>query len=282
VLTHLVIVESAAIELGAVELSLTDLGLAALLVLLNAGISLALKLGLERRLLLAAVRATVQLALLGLLLGWVFEQGGPGAVLPVMLIMASLAGVEAVRRSSRRVPGIWAAGIGVMLASSLAVTLYGLLVVLDTPGAWYTPQYAIPLLGMVLGNALNGISLGLDAALEGFDEDRARVELLLAHGATRRQAAAPVLRRAVRRGMIPILNAMVAVGIISVPGMMTGQLLAGEDPQNAARYQLFILFAIAGAVALGTVGVVLATERLVFDERDRLRVDRLRRVGGND
>ena len=71
---------------------------------------------------------------------------------------------------------------------------------------------------------------------------------------------------------------LVAVGIISVPGMMTGQLLAGEDPGTAARYQLFILFAIAGGVALGTVGVVLAAERLVFDERDRLRIDRIRRV----
>lgn len=264
--------------IGAVELTLSDLGLAALLILANAGIDLTLRLGLGRRLLLAAVRATVQLALLGMVLGLVFETEGPWAVLGVTLVMACVAGVEAVRRGSRRISGIFAASVAVMLASSFAVTAYGLLVVLDTPGAWYAPQYAIPLLGMVLGNALNGVSLGLDAALEGFDEDRHRVELYLAHGATRRQASAPVLRRAVRRGMIPILNAMVAVGVISVPGMMTGQLLAGEDPNTAARYQLFILFAIAAGVALGTVGVVLAAERLVFDERDRLRVDRIRKV----
>ncbi len=268
--------------IAAVELSYVDLGLAALLVLANAGVSLALRLGLGRRLLVAALRATVQLALLGLVLAWVFDTEGPGAVLSIMLVMAIIAGVEAVRRGQRRLPGIFAASIGVMLVSSFAVTLYGLIVVIDTPGAWYTPQYAIPLLGMVLGNTLNGISLGLDAVLEGFDEDRARVELLLAHGATRRQASSSVLRRAARRGMIPILNSMVAVGVISVPGMMTGQLLAGEDPATAARYQLFILFAIAAGVALGTMGVVLAAERLVFDERDRLRVDRLRRVDLED
>ena len=261
-----------------VELTLTDLGLAALLVLANAAVDLTLRLGLGRRLLLAAARATVQLALLGWVLGLVFRTEGPGAVVLVALVMGTVAGIEAVRRAGRRLPGIFAASVGVMLVSSLTVTAYGLLVVLDTPGPWYAPQYAIPLLGMVLGNALNGISLGLDAALEGFDEDRERVELRLAHGATRRQAAAPVLRRAARRGMIPILNAMVAVGVISVPGMMTGQLLAGEDPETAARYQLFILFAIAGGVALGTVGVVLAAERLVFDDRDRLRADRIRRV----
>ena len=79
--------------------------------------------------------------------------------------------------------------------------------------------------------------------------------------------------------MIPILNSLVAVGIVSIPGMMTGQILAGNDPAGAARYQLFILFCIAAGVALGTVGAVLGATRLVFDERDRLRVDRIRRVG---
>ncbi len=264
--------------IAAVELSLSDLGLAALLVLANAAADLALRLGLGRKLLLAAVRATVQLALLGMVLGLVFKTEGPWAVLGMALVMACVAGVEAVRRGSRRIRGLYASSIAVMLVTSFIVTAYGLLVVIDTPGAWYAPQYAIPLLGMVLGNALNGVSLGLDAALEGFDRDRERVEIFLAHGATRRQASTPILRQAVRRGMIPILNAMVAVGVISVPGMMTGQLLAGEDPNTAARYQLFILFAIAAGVALGTVSVVLAAERLVFDERDRLRVDRIRKT----
>ena len=118
----------------------------------------------------------------------------------------------------------------------------------------------------------------LDTALEGFDRDRKQVELLLAHGATREQAAAPVVRRAVRTGTIPILNSMVAVGLVSIPGMMTGQMMAGEDPAAAARYQLLILFAITGGVAPGTMGVVLAITRLVFDERDRLRVDWVRKI----
>jgi putative ABC transport system permease protein len=86
------------------------------------------------------------------------------------------------------------------------------------------------------------------------------------------------VRDAVRTGMIPILNAMVAAGLISIPGMMTGQILAGQDPASAARYQMFILFSIAGGVALGTIGVVLAVARLVFDGRGRLRPERIRRV----
>lgn len=264
--------------LAAVDLSAFDLALAAALVLANAAASVALRLRLGRQILLAALRATIQLAVLGTVLAWVFESEGPWVVVPWMVAMGVVAGIEAVRRTSRRVRGAYLAGVVVMVASSMLVTVYGTAVVIEAPGPWYAPRYAIPLVGMILGNTLNGISLGLETALEGFVRDRERVELLLAHGASRRDASIDVVRRAVRRGLVPILNAMVAVGLISIPGMMTGQILAGEDPAIAARYQLFILFAIAGGVAMGTVGVVLACERLVFDDRDRLRVDRIREL----
>lgn len=263
--------------IAAITLTNLDLALVALLVVLNAGVSVAFQLGLGRRLVVASVRALVQLSLLGLVLQWVFDARGPWAVVAMMLAMATIAGVEAVRRTTRRVPRLYIASTGVMLASSLAVTLYGLFAVLGTD-PWYAPRYAIPILGMILGNTLNGISLGLETALEGYDKDRAKIEVLLAAGATRAEATRDVVRRAVRTGMVPILNSMIAVGIIAIPGMMTGQILGGEDPADAARYQIFILFSITGAVALGTIGVVKLTARLVFDDRDRLRVDRIKNV----
>lgn len=262
---------------GPVELGPLQLGLAALLILLNAAISMRLQLGLGRRLLLASLRSVVQLSLLGLLLAWVFSVQGPWAVLPLMVLMALIAGFEAVKRTTRRVPGIYGVSIGVVLATSMAITFYGLVAVIGIE-PWYAPRYAVPILGMVLGNTLTGISLGLETTLRGFDRDRAQVELLLAHGATRKEASREVVRGAVRTGMIPILNAMIAAGLISIPGMMTGQILAGQDPASAARYQMFILFSIAAGVALGTMGVVLLTARLVFDGRERLRPERIRRV----
>lgn len=258
-------------------LSWLDLLLVAALILVNAGVSLALQLGLERRLLVAAVRSVVQLSLLGVVLTWVFRREGWIAVALLMLFMIVMAGFEAVRRTSHRVAGGWGLGLGVMAASSLLVTFYGILAVLRVD-PWYEPRYIVPILGMILGNTLNGISLGLETALEGFRRDRAEVEVLLAHGLAPAEASRDVTRRAVRVGMIPILNSMVAVGIISIPGMMTGQILAGQDPSHAARYQLFILFSIAGAVALGTVGVVFGARRLVFDARHRLRVERITRA----
>ena len=262
--------------IAAVDLSALDLLLAALLILANAAVSIALRLDLGGQILFAALRATIQLAVLGTALTWVFGTEGPWIVVPWMLAMGTVAGIEAVRRTRKRVRGAYLASISIMVASSMLVTIYGTTVVIDTEGPWYAPAYAIPLVGMILGNTLNGISLGLEAAFEGFAADRERVEMLLAHGASRREASIDVIRRSVRRGLVPILNSMVAVGLISIPGMMTGQILAGESPDVAARYQLFILFAIAGGVAIGTVGVVLAAERLVFDERDRLRVDRIK------
>lgn len=245
----------------------------------TAAASLLFRLNMARSLLLAALRATAQLSALGLLLGWVFELNNPALVLLVMLAMATLAGLEAVRRTRHRVRGGRAMATFVMTASSMAITAYVTQLVLRVD-PWYTPQYLIPILGMILGNTLNGISLGLEAALSGFRTERGRIECLLAHGAMRDVAARDVVRGAVRTGLVPVVNMMVAAGAISIPGMMTGQILAGEDPFSAARYQMFILFAIAGGTAIGTVGVVLLSVRLVFDDRDRLRVDRIRALDG--
>ncbi|MFV1959101.1 MAG: iron export ABC transporter permease subunit FetB [Planctomycetota bacterium] len=263
--------------IAVIHLSGWQLLAAAALILVNAAISLALSLGLGQRLLLASLRSVVQLTILGGVLVWVFSREGPWAVIVMMCVMGIVAGYEAVRRTSHRIRGGYLASQGVMLFTSLLVTLYGVVGVIGVR-PWYTPQYVIPILGMILGNTLNGISLGLETVLEGFATRREQVELLLAHGATRREASRDVVRRAVRTGMIPILNSMVAAGLVSIPGMMTGQILAGQDPAAAARYQIFILFSIAGGVALGTMGIVLAATRLAFDEHERLRTDRIRTV----
>ena len=252
-----------------------DLALAAALILLNAAVSLAFELGLERKLLTAAARATAQLLLLGYALRFVFAADAPVLVVGWMVAMAVLAGWDAVRRTSHRTRGMQVLSTGAMLVAAMTVTLYGTGLVIGVE-PWYAPQYLIPIMGMMLGNTLTGVSLGLETALAGYVGDRERIECLLAHGATRAEASRDVVRRSVRTGAIPILNAMAAAGVISIPGMMTGQILAGEDPQAAARYQLFVLLCISGATALGTVGVALATRWLVFDERDRLRVERIR------
>ena len=251
-------------------LSYAQVGLATLLVLVNGAISLALRLGLGRRLVIAAARMTVQLVLLGLVLDWIFARNRWYSVVALMLVMTVTAGVAAVRRTERRYAGVWVDSLIAVGVSSWLVTALALGAVVQVE-PWYRPQYAIPFLGMILGNTLTGISLGLDRLGAELSSDRDRIEALLALGATRWEAAHPALRRAIRAGMIPTLNAMAVIGLVSLPGMMTGQLLAGVDPGDAAKYQIVIMFLIASGTALGTVGVVLLGYRRLFNDRHQFR-----------
>jgi putative ABC transport system permease protein len=259
------------------ELSYWQVAAAASLIVVNGVISILLGLDLHRRLLLASVRTVSQLLLVGLVLQWVFSRSSWYVVIGLMIFMVIVAGVSAVQRTERRFPGMWADSILSMWASSWMVAAVALFLVVDVE-PWFTPQYAIPLLGMILGNTLTGISLGLDRFSNELVERRNEVEGLLALGATRWEAARGSVRTAVRTGMIPILNSMMVVGIVSLPGMMTGQLLAGVDPIQAVRYQVVIMFFIASATGLGTVGVVLLAYRRLFNARHQFRHGLLTKV----
>lgn len=261
---------------GALPLAPWQVGLAAALVLLNGSLSLWLGLGLERKLAVATARALIQLTLLGLVLGPVFRHAHPALVAAISVGMIAFAAREALSRAKRRWRGAWATTFAALLLGCGATAVLGSGVIVGA-SPWWTPQYAIPLLGMLLGNSLNGISLGLDRCLELLDERRAAVEARLALGATWWEAARPVAAESLRVAMVPILNAMSAVGIVTIPGMMTGQILGGTDPILASRYQLVILFLIAAAVAVGATGAILAALWALFDGEHRLRAERITR-----
>lgn len=255
----------------------TQLVLAAMLLIVNVALSAAMRLGLTRDLLIGTVRMTVQLALVGLVLEWIFQTSQPLLILLMAVIMASLAGVAAVQRTSRRFPGVWWNSLVVISSSAFLVTGAAVTGILKV-APWYDPQYLIPLLGMVLGNALTGISLGLDRMLEGCVRNRNWIETMLSHGATRWEAAHEEIRQALRTGMIPTVNAMMIMGIVSLPGMMTGQILAGAAPMDAVRYQMVIMFMIAACTALATLGVVLLAWHTLFSKDHRLLSGRIRLV----
>jgi putative ABC transport system permease protein len=248
-----------------IELSYFQVALAAGLILINGAISVLLRLELERRLLIAAACTVVQLLVIGLVLEWVFRMDRWYIVLGMMTIMTVIAGVAGTRRTKVRYPGIRARSIAATWASSWFVAALALGAIVRVR-PWYTPQYAIPLLGMILGNTLNGVSLGLDRLGGELSGKRDQVEALLALGASRWEAARGPIRQAVKTGLIPTINAMMVVGIVSLPGMMTGQLLAGTSPVEAVKYQVVIMFLIASGTALGTVSVVLLSYRRLFNE----------------
>ncbi|MDY7021662.1 MAG: iron export ABC transporter permease subunit FetB [Cyanobacteriota bacterium] len=255
-------------------ISLGQLALSALLILINILLSLFLRLGLERDLFIASVRMIVQLLLIGYVLNWLFTLSNPGLVLAVALVMTAMAGISGVNRTSRRFSGVyWRSLISVLVSSFLITNLSAIGIIQIQP--WYNPQYFIPLLGMILGNTLNGISLGLERFTEGLVQNREKIEMLLTLGATRWEASHREVKAAIRTGMIPTINSMMVMGIVSLPGMMTGQILAGASPLDAVRYQIIIVFSIASGSALGTLGVVLLAWQALLNTSHQLRLDRL-------
>jgi putative ABC transport system permease protein len=259
---------------GYQNLSLLDLALAALLIVINSALSIALNLGLERKLLIASVRTVVQLLLIGYVLGWVFAFNRWYVVLPLMALMTVIAGFAASDRGRRTYAGQRVDSIMSIWGSSWLIGAFGLFAVIRIH-PWYEPQYAIPILGMILGNCLTGVSLGIERMTEELTAGRAAVEMSLALGATRWEAAQGPARQAVRAGMIPTLNQMAVVGLVSLPGMMTGQVLAGQSPLQAVRYQIVIMFLIAAASGLGVVGAVLMTYRRLFSADHRFMAGKL-------
>ncbi|MFK8113305.1 MAG: iron export ABC transporter permease subunit FetB [Rubripirellula sp.] len=237
---------------GDISLSWGEVGVAATLLAINAGISFKLRLGLEKQIVWSSLRMTIQLVILGLVLKQIFELAW---FLPVMLLAAAMtviAGLSAVGRIDHRYGSIRTTAIFAVWASTWTVTAVTVLLIVR-PQPWYSPQVVIPLLGMVLGNSLTGISLGLDRFLSELRNRRGEVETLLTLGASRWECCRDVFAGATRTAMIPILNTMSVAGIVSIPGMMTGQLLAGAPPLQAVQYQSMIMFVIAAAIALGVV-----------------------------
>ena len=261
---------------GVISLSAYDLMLAALLVLALAGLTARMQLGITQQLVIAALRTTAQLLLVGLVLKQVFDRAELPLIALMMLVMLTVAAWEILSRQKRKIKGWWGFGISAisLFVSSFLITMIALLVIIKTE-PWYTPQYAIPLLGMLLGNTMNGIALGMDRLIQTAWQQRAVIEQRLMLGQTAIEAIREIRHESMRAGMIPIINAMAAAGIVSLPGMMTGQILSGTEPVEAVKYQILIMFMISAGTGFGVVAVLHLIAKRLFDARDRLRFDQL-------
>jgi len=221
-----------------IALNYWELGAASLFVFIDAGLSVIFRLNLHRSLLVAAIRMAVQLALVGLVLTTLFSLVSPLWTGIAAFVMVLFAGHEAAQRQEMRLSGWWSYGLGTgcMMMSSVLVTVFALTATLR-PNPWYDPRYAIPLLGMILGNCMTGIGLGLNALTTSLVNRRASVEAQLMLGATRQVAAGPVTREALRSALMPVINSMSVTAVVSLPGMMTGQILGGVPPAEAVKYR---------------------------------------------
>ncbi|MGH8496982.1 MAG: ABC transporter permease [Gammaproteobacteria bacterium] len=262
--------------MSVIPLSASDLALAAVLVLVLAAVTTRMQLRLGRPILISAARTAIQLLLLGLILRTLFAHAQWHWVALMSSIMLLVASHEVVARQDRTAGGLWSFGAGSvsMFASSFVLTVFALWTVIGAE-PWYAPRYAIPLLGMLLGNTMTGIALSMNNMTQSAWQQRRVIEQRLLLGETRVQALEDIRRQSARTGMIPTINAMAAAGVVSVPGMMTGQLFAGSAPFDAVKYQILIMFLIAASTGAGVIAAQYLLTRRLFDERDRLRLERL-------
>ena len=254
-----------------IELDLTDLVWALGLMAIAIGVSAWQKLGLEFQLAIATGRTVLQLLVVGYLLAVIFALKNPFAVLGVLLVMLTIATITARNRISKKVPRVIPIVLGSMFFST-ALTLCYTNVLIIQPRTWYEPQYLSPLAGIVLGNAMNGAAIAGERLVSTINNSRLEIETHLSLGATPEQSVAAYRKDAVRAGLIPTLNQMMVVGVVTLPGIITGQLLSGIDPLNAASYQILIMLMLAFTCLITTVLVTQGLTRQFFNAQAQLQL----------
>jgi putative ABC transport system permease protein len=257
---------SVVIEIGWPQLALC------LLFILAAGLaSMALRLGLQRDLLWGTVRTVTQLFMLGLILKYVFNFQIWWPVLLIFWCMLAFS-VQIIhgRVREKSIPYLDTTFLSMFLSFTLITMIVTALIVQVRP--WYEPRYFLPLGGMVIGNSMNAIAIALERLFGELHKSKNLVEMRLTLGASYREATADITRGAVKAGMIPSINAMMGAGMVFIPGMMTGQILAGADVVTAVKYQIIVMMMLVGSTSVGSVIVVLLSLRRCFTRDGRLRV----------
>ncbi|MBW4519622.1 MAG: iron export ABC transporter permease subunit FetB [Scytolyngbya sp. HA4215-MV1] len=252
-----------------IQLTIGDLVWAGGMMVIAMGLSLWQKLGLTSSLALATLRTVVQLLVVGSLLTAVFAQKNPWVVLLVLLVMLTIAAIVARNRIGEKgasvLPLVWGA---IFFSTALTLLYTNLLVI--RPQTWYEPQYLIPLAGIVLGNAMNGAAISGERLASTIHASQLEIETHLSLGATPQQAIVQYRKDAIKAGLIPTINAMMVVGLVTLPGIITGQLLSGISPLNAAAYQILVMFMLAFATLVTTLLVTTGLCRQFFNSADQL------------
>lgn len=256
---------------GVIDLTTFQVALAYIFVLMVLAIVRILGIKREKELIISSVRMTLQLILVGYVLVYIFDNPNPFITVGIIIVMEAFA-VHTVfekykEKLSLPLKKVIAFSISI---GTLSCLVYFLLIVVRI-SPWYEPQYFIPIAGMFIGNSMTGISLGVKLLLEGMITQRALVEEALILGATPQAATRSIINNTFDAAILPTMNSMVGMGIVFLPGMMTGQILSGTAPTTAIAYQIAIMLGILGAVALTVIIMLQLGYRTFFNEEEQLQ-----------
>lgn len=225
---------------GSNDISLLQMGIGLLPVGISLFLSWKYKLGLSKSLIIGVVRGTIQLVAVGYILLWAFRQSDPWVLAALILFM---------------------------VGAALTVSYLEFVVIRPTP--LWEGRYLVPLAGMIVANAMNSAALGVERFRSELELRSGEIETLLALGATQQQAVLKTVQVSASAAMLPAINMLMVLGIVALPGMMSGQILAGESPLTAVRYQLLICFSIAATAAIVTWVSIQMTQKLYFTKNDQ-------------
>jgi putative ABC transport system permease protein len=252
-----------------IDISTGQLLLALLFILIAQASSFIYHLGLNRDIAIGTLRTFSQLFLMGYVLTFILKTSNPWLTLSVFMVMVvSAMFIIKGRVKEKQIPYILPTFL-TMLVSYLATALFvSGLVIGITP--WWEPRYFIPAGGMVIGNSMSALAISLERLFKDMRQQKDVLEMKLSLGANYREASNDIFRNAVTAGMIPSINAMMGVGLVFIPGMMSGQILAGTDPLIAIRYQIVVMLMLVGSTAVSSVIVMLIIRRRCFGSGEEL------------
>lgn len=257
--------------MGVIELSYFDVALGYIFVLVVLWLLKRRQINRQKELIFASIRMTVQLVLVGFILTWIFENPHPLITLVIILSMVSFAVFTVFRKFKKtlnpRLKKVIAISIPLGTLPVIGFFLWAVIQV----DPYYNPQYFIPISGMIIGNSMTGISLGVQTLVNRFTHNKDEVLTLLYFGATPKEASFQIVNDGFDAAIMPTLNSMLGMGIIFLPGMMTGQILSGTLPTTAILYQIMIMLGILGGVSLTTYGFLAFGYRTFFNQQQQLR-----------
>lgn len=256
------------------DISIINLIIAYVFVLLLLLIVKKEKIGHEKQILIASIRMTIQLILVGYLLTYVFENPNPIVTVFILLVMESFAIFNIYSRIDKKLPKKLKLIIGLSMFFGTLISIVFFLFVVIKISPWYMPQYFIPISGMLIGNSMTGISLGAQGIITGINDNKELIENALMLGATPVKATKDIQNRSFYNAILPTINSMIGMGIVFLPGMMTGQILAGAMPLTAIKYQIAIMMGILGSVTLTVYLMVKWGMKSFFNDRAQLIIEK--------
>ncbi|GAA0738981.1 ABC transporter permease [Clostridium oceanicum] len=226
----------------------------------------------EKELIISSLRMTFQLVLVGYLLTYIFKNPNPIVTMIIIFLMEVFSVYTIFKKFKNRLSNNLkkVIALSVSLGTFICIIYFLLVVVRIKP--WYNPQYLIPIAGMFIGNSMTGVGLGINSLVEGMTTKKEYIEEALILGATPKIASKEIINNSFDAAIMPTMNSMIGMGIVFLPGMMTGQILSGIIPTTAISYQIVIMLGILGSVSLSIISTLIFGYKTFFNKENQLNI----------